>query len=232
MARQQMISLAIISYLAMAWGYAGVKPTEPFNYSIEVDPNGDFLLFWKFNDTHITFEVHVKTYGYVGFGLSENGNMYPADVVVGWVKDGVTHFKDCHTTAHASPVVDIHQDWFLLHGEENDFGTVLKFVRKLDTCDKNEDEKIQDGTIRMIYSYHPNDPVTDDSLIYHGPDHRGTKSLSLLSMSSAASVTWSTDNHDVRLYDFLNENVRLLYVVLYIRVTEQLVYLYVFTIFM
>ena len=51
------------------------------------------------------------------------------------------YFQDRHTTAHAPPVVDKKQDWFLLHGEENDFGTILKFVRKLDTCD-NEDKRI------------------------------------------------------------------------------------------
>ncbi|KAL3871756.1 hypothetical protein ACJMK2_039734 [Sinanodonta woodiana] len=206
MAGQQIITLTILFCLSVARGFVGVNPTEPFNFSTEVDTNGNYLLFWKFNDTHITFEVHVKTYGYVAFGLSDNGKMYPADVVVGWVKDGITHFKDYHTTAHAPPVVDSHQDWFLLHGEENNFGTVLKFVRKLDTCDKTEDKKIEDGTIRVIYSYHTSDPSTDVSLMYHGPDHRGTKSLSLLSVSSAASVTSSSQHQNVRLYDFLNEN--------------------------
>ena len=34
----------------------------------------------------------MQTWGYVGFGLSPNGNMYPADVVIGWVKDGKTFF--------------------------------------------------------------------------------------------------------------------------------------------
>ncbi|KAL3871750.1 hypothetical protein ACJMK2_039728 [Sinanodonta woodiana] len=206
MSRHQMLTLILLSCLALARGFVGVNPTEPFNYSTEVDTNGNYLLFWKFNDTHITFEVHVKTYGYVAFGLSDNGKMYPADLVVGWVKDGVTHFKDYHTTAHAAPAVDKHQDWFLLHGEENDFGTVLKFVRNLDTCDKIEDKTIEDGTIRMIYAYHPKDPATDDSVMYHGPDHRGTKSLSLLSVSSAASVTSSSENQDVQIYDFLNGN--------------------------
>ena len=41
------------------------------------------------------------------------------------------------------PVMDKTQDWQLLYGEENDFGTVLKFVRKLNTCDDAEDEVIQ-----------------------------------------------------------------------------------------
>ena len=48
------------------------------------------------------------------------------------------HFKDRHAKAHAMPEIDKHQDWFLLHGEENDMGTVLKFARKLDTCDPED----------------------------------------------------------------------------------------------
>ncbi|KAK3586456.1 hypothetical protein CHS0354_001839 [Potamilus streckersoni] len=205
MANYFIVALGVVSYLAVAKGLLRVTPTEPFNYSIQVDTSGNYLLFWKFNDTHITFEVHVKTHGYVGFGLSDNGKMYPADIVVGWVEDGVTHFKDYHTTAHAPPVVDKHQDWFLLHGEENDSGTVLKFVRALDTCDKVEDKKIEDGTIRLIYSYHPRDPASNDSLLYHGPEDRGTKSLSLLSVSSVSSARSSADT-DIKTYDFLNGN--------------------------
>lgn len=40
------------------------------------------------------------------------------------------------------PVVDKSQDWVLLFGEENEFGTVLKFFRKINTCDTTEDELI------------------------------------------------------------------------------------------
>ncbi|KAL3871757.1 hypothetical protein ACJMK2_039735 [Sinanodonta woodiana] len=205
MSRYLSVAFVIAYYVTVARGFLGVTPTEPFNYSNQVDTTGNFILFWKFNDTHITFEVHVKTYGYVGFGLSDSGKMYPADVVVGWVKDGVTHFKDYHTTAHAPPVLDKQQDWFLLHGEENDFGTVLKFVRKLDTCDEAEDKKIEDGTIRLIYSYHPRDPASSENLLYHGPEHRGTKSLSLLSVSSIQARI-SANQDDVKTYDFLNGN--------------------------
>ena len=46
--------------------------------------------------------------------------------------------------------MDKSQDWFLLHGEENDFGTVLKFVRKIDTCDSAEDMVIQVGVSKKI----------------------------------------------------------------------------------
>ncbi|KAH3854287.1 hypothetical protein DPMN_096824 [Dreissena polymorpha] len=47
--------------------------------------------------------------------------------------------QDRHTTGHRMPEVDKSQDWFLLHAEETSAGTVLKMVRKLQTCDNAED---------------------------------------------------------------------------------------------
>lgn len=60
-------------------------------------------------------------------------------------------FKDCHTVGHVSPVVDQSQDIQLLHGEENNFGTIIKFVRKLDTCD-DDDIKITVSTDLSRYN--------------------------------------------------------------------------------
>lgn len=72
--------------------YERPKPILEFPFSENLDDDGNYQLYWKPNKTHVTFEVHVKTRGYVGFGISPNGRMYPADIVVGWVKDGKTYF--------------------------------------------------------------------------------------------------------------------------------------------
>ena len=48
------------------------------------------------------------------------------------------NFQDRQTTGHTAPELDASQDWFLIHGEENDQRTLLKFIRKLDTCDKDD----------------------------------------------------------------------------------------------
>lgn len=69
-------------------------PTERFEHEFQLDPDGNFWLFWTVNGDNITFETHVRTRGYIGFGLSPNGKMFPSDVVVGWVKaDGTVHFQ-------------------------------------------------------------------------------------------------------------------------------------------
>ena len=70
----------------------GIVTTENYSHDSVLDKDQNYVLFWKYNTTHVTFEVHVKTKGYVGFGISTNGKMHPADVIVGWVKNGTTHF--------------------------------------------------------------------------------------------------------------------------------------------
>ena len=59
--------------------------TGDFPYHVELTDS--YHLHWVFNESHIMFEVEVKSNGYFGFGISGNGNMFPADVVVGWVDD-------------------------------------------------------------------------------------------------------------------------------------------------
>jgi hypothetical protein len=53
----------------------------------------NYYLFWAFNKERITFEVHVRTHGWFGLGFSGNGGMNGADMVVGWISNGETHFK-------------------------------------------------------------------------------------------------------------------------------------------
>ena len=89
--------LRCISFLQPDSAYAllseAPSPSESFTHHASLDSDGRFHLFWKFNSTHVTFEAHVKTHGYVGLGLSRSGRMFPADVAVGWVTNGQTYFQ-------------------------------------------------------------------------------------------------------------------------------------------
>ena len=44
---------------------------------------------------------------------------------------------------------DISQDWYIIHGEENDNVTVLKFGRRVDTCDTDD---MPIGVLLIYYS--------------------------------------------------------------------------------
>ena len=59
---------------------------QEYRFSSRLDGE-NYVLYWKFDYQmkNITFAVSVKTTGWVGFGLSPNGQMPLSDVVTGWV---------------------------------------------------------------------------------------------------------------------------------------------------
>ena len=64
-------------------------------YQFNARLHEDYILYWSFdNDAqNISFAVRVRTIGWIGFGLSPNGQMPQSDVVIGWVDgSGGTHF--------------------------------------------------------------------------------------------------------------------------------------------
>ena len=66
-----------------------------YRFSAALDPNGQYELYWNYNLTAgtISFAVRVQTAGWVGFGLSPNGQMPGSDIVIGWVdSNGGVHF--------------------------------------------------------------------------------------------------------------------------------------------
>jgi len=71
-------------------------PSESYTHSLEVDEDDPnlFRLFWKLvdNEKSIQFELHCKNTGWVGFGLSPNGDMKGADIAMSWVdSNGKAH---------------------------------------------------------------------------------------------------------------------------------------------
>ena len=82
----------LVLAICIAPHYGIPVPTSQYKYDVTLDNDGKYRVYWDFNETHITFEVHVQTKGYVGFGISPNGDMVNSDVVIGWVKDGRTYF--------------------------------------------------------------------------------------------------------------------------------------------
>jgi len=60
-------------------------------HSVDLDPN--YTVFWTPGAEDITFEVQVRTLGYIGFGFSADGQMPGADMVTGWVRDNQVFFQ-------------------------------------------------------------------------------------------------------------------------------------------
>ena len=66
----------------------------PFSFILYDQNNQYYGLHWNFTreTQSIYFAVNVSTTGWVGFGLSPNGQMPASDVVIGWVNGGQTYF--------------------------------------------------------------------------------------------------------------------------------------------
>jgi hypothetical protein len=50
--------------------------------------------------------------------------------------------KDCYATGNAAPSADSSQDWVLLEANEQDGYTMLKYKRKIETCDTQYDRAV------------------------------------------------------------------------------------------
>eukprot|EP00058_Branchiostoma_floridae_P024993 XP_002610483.1 hypothetical protein BRAFLDRAFT_85624 [Branchiostoma floridae] len=170
----------LLAAIVVFWGeHVGASD---FDHHETLDVEGKFRLFWKFDDEKIELEAQVQTTGWVGLGLSPNGGMPRSDIAIGWVKDGTAHLTDRYAEAKAQPRMDESQDWELVSGYENETHTVLRFNRKLTTCDVR-DRVINEDTMRLLWAWHDDDPEDESGAsgpTYHGVN-RGVKSTVLLS---------------------------------------------------
>ena len=89
-----------VSLLNVSTAATDAELTQKYRFSKMLDTNHDnYKLYWSFDkqEETISFAVRVGTSGWVGFGLSPDGQMFNSDVVIGWVDDsGTTHFHVCH----------------------------------------------------------------------------------------------------------------------------------------
>jgi hypothetical protein len=156
-----------------------IAPSENFaNKFVLANPN-EFILYWNYTHTDILFEIHVKTTGWAGFGLSPNGGMDGSDVVIIRIdsSSGSFNFTDRHIVGR-SVLIDQVQNWIpLLLTTQGEY-LIAKFTRKIKICDEtNEDMDITEGTPYVIFAYGAN--LVNGDITYH--DFRGSKTLPLIS---------------------------------------------------
>lgn len=93
---QGLIQLALLACsLSIASCARNFSDIYPFKATLNTAEDGGlYELYWTFDNAAetISFAVRVQTTGWVGFGISPNGQMPNSDVVIGWVKDGNTFF--------------------------------------------------------------------------------------------------------------------------------------------
>jgi hypothetical protein len=96
------VALLVCSALGLsAAAPVNLQAKYPFSSVLFDQQNQYYALYWNFTRSteSIYFAVNVSTTGWVGFGLSPNGQMPGSDVVMGWVSNGRTRFAvSCYFT--------------------------------------------------------------------------------------------------------------------------------------
>ncbi|CAH3036710.1 unnamed protein product [Pocillopora meandrina] len=174
-----MFSLVLIAISALV-PVNGADLSAEFAHEAVLDTYEKMKLFWTVNweNKTVSFAVQAATTGWVGFGISSgNGNMAGSDMVIGWVKDSKGYLTDRFADAQSFPPLDKENNYNLTGFEESEGKTVLRFSRKFDTCDPR-DRKIEEGTTKVVFAYHAEDPTSEDDMKKH--TFRGSKSILLL----------------------------------------------------
>ena len=68
--------------------------SEQYTYKIQLDANGHYRMFYSYDEdlSILRIAVLVETTGWIGLGISPNGQMPSSDVVMGWVDQNGTAF--------------------------------------------------------------------------------------------------------------------------------------------
>jgi hypothetical protein len=159
------------------------KPKSNYsNYEILKDDQVQF--WWDSNIDTIMFEVHVKNpepNGFAAFGVSKDGEMENADVVVFMANSEKVSFTDRNIDSFGMVAVDKKQDWKAsILVREGDF-LISNFSRKIKTGDAEDRDIIVNNPNWIIFSFGNTD--SNGAITYHGPVNRGQKAVLLIQRS-------------------------------------------------
>ncbi|XP_033223528.1 MOXD1 homolog 2 [Belonocnema kinseyi] len=194
-----LVTLAIDYGAGMEWQHSAVL-------------DNNFLVLWTPGEKDVTFEVQVKTLGYVGLGFTKDDRRDGADMVIGWVdNNGQVHLQDRHVKdAGRDPQMDSSQDYHLQLGYENKTHTVLRFSRQYDTCDPR-DLKITNDTMQVVWQYNADEPVSAAGVLPAHGAVRGSRPLYLVQRDAQPKRSSRNHENDAKLqvWNVLNHQVRL-----------------------
>ncbi|EDV25402.1 uncharacterized protein TRIADDRAFT_55461 [Trichoplax adhaerens] len=205
------MAIKFVAYLCVATFLVSVVASDSniLNsnvFHVSMDEDLKYRLDWTFDRSQkiMTFTVHVKTTGWVGFGISPyTGKMPGSDVVIGWVdNNGKAYLQDRYATGRTLPELDSSQDYKLVSGSESNGTTAIKFWRKFDTGD-TKDLKLDTGTTRLIWAYNNKDPVSTSNIPMH--NKMGTRSVNLFERMPEKDKPVLPS--DYQTYDFRVPNV-------------------------
>jgi len=164
-------------------------------------------LSWTTNSEEAIFQIQVVTTGWVSFALTFRGSMVGSDIILGWISDsGAATLIDAHGNQFGQTVKDKSQDYRLIVGYQYQENTVLRFKRKINTCD-GEDLAITNDTFHVRWAYSEQDPLKEPADLSQLPpmSRSGSRSLHLFesthtfNQKTADALQWMVTSNSVKL---------------------------------
>lgn len=87
------MKLMIWTIMFLSINLNGSSHVKAINFDHSIDLNDDYRVLWNIVGQEITFEIQVRTLGYIGFGFSQDGRLPGSDIAIGWVSQGKVHFQ-------------------------------------------------------------------------------------------------------------------------------------------
>uniref|UniRef100_A0A8C4LNH7 DOMON domain-containing protein n=1 Tax=Equus asinus TaxID=9793 RepID=A0A8C4LNH7_EQUAS len=201
MACALLFRLLLLMALAAPSQGNGPGPTSRLRYSRFLDPSNVIFLRWDFDleAEIITFELQVRTAGWVGLGVTNRYTNVGSDLVVGGVlPDGNIYFSDQHLVDEDTLAEDGSQDAELQGLTEDAVYTTMRFSRPFRSCDPH-DQDITSDTMRVLATYGLDDTLKLDR------ERTFVKSIFLLQIFHPDDLDVPEDSiiHDLEITDFL-----------------------------
>ncbi|XP_067421788.1 putative DBH-like monooxygenase protein 2 [Emydura macquarii macquarii] len=197
------MSLQWIKSLLFLLSFLCLCPSQPstplLRFSTFLDHSNMVYMRWDHDEVEtMTFELQVRTAGWVAFGFSPHGELPGSDIVIGGVfPNGSIYFSDWHAVDEENLEEDKSQDYQLLSLKEDETFTIMRFKRYFQTCDPN-DLAITGDTARLISAF-----GTDDTLQF-SKGQRFIKSVFLMRVINPAELNEPKIffTYDLMLNDF------------------------------
>ncbi len=127
-------------------------------------------IHWSIIDNYqLRLAIAVRATGWLGFGLSENGGMRGADLML-FETAQPDRVRDAHVLDEFMPITDCKQDWELQAWHVTEQFLMVQVTRALDTGDGQDRPIVTAAGVpptRIIVAW-GNTPQAK----YHGPNHR------------------------------------------------------------
>ncbi|XP_034751790.1 dopamine beta-hydroxylase [Etheostoma cragini] len=134
---------------------SGPLPPLPMPFRVPLDPRGNLQLAWNISyaDQEVYMELRVAELKHgVILGMSDQGELTNADLVVLWDSGANSYFGDAWSDSEGHVSLDSQQDYELIEAKHNPDGFYLLFKRPFSTCDPR-DYLIEEGTVHTIYGF-------------------------------------------------------------------------------